>query len=101
MGVFFRQMTTHKTGVHYPVIHNVEGKYSKNAKDMLSFTQGCIIKMWGIAYFAGRYWLNLRIVNITVFEAPNFLLILKLGEVGCDYMGPQKGKRKPYTCKRL
>ena len=68
---------------------------------MLSFTQGCIIKMWGIAYFAGHYWLNLRIVNITVFEAPNFLLILKLGEVGCDYMGPQKGKRKPYTCKRL
>ena len=94
-------MTTHKTGVHYPVIHNVEGKYSKNAKDMLSFTQGCIIKMWGIAYFAGHYWFNLRIVNITVFEAPNFLLILKLGEVGCDYMGPQKGKRKPYTCKRL
>ena len=33
-------MTTHKTGVHYPVIHNVEGKYSedKNAKDMLSLT---------------------------------------------------------------
>ena len=37
--------------------------------------------MWGIAYFAGHYWLNLRIVNITVLEAPNFLLILKLGTI--------------------
>ena len=61
---------------------------------MLSFTLGGIIIMWGIAYFAGRCWLNLRIVNIMVFEAPNFRLISKLSEVGCDYMGPQKGKRK-------
>ena len=33
-------MTTHKTGVYYPVIHNVEGKYSedKNAEDIVSLT---------------------------------------------------------------
>ena len=88
-------MTTHKTGVHYPIIHNVEGKYSedKNAKDMLSLTK-VMIKIWGIIYFPGCCWLNLGIVNRMVFEAPNFSLILKLSEVGCDYMGPQKRKKE-------